>query len=86
VSPEGDVTYDASGLRVEESTTAPAGTRVLTYSEEVGGSDALGVGITFIQHENAVVSIYSELYPSSTMTPADVGRLATAVTDRLAAL
>ena len=46
-----------------------------TYSEDVQGSDALGVGITFVQHENAVVAIYSELYPSSTMTPADVAEI-----------
>ncbi len=85
VGPEGDVTYDASGLRVEESTTEPAGTRVLTYGEEVEGSDALGVGITFVQRENAVVSIYSELYPSSTMTSADVAGLAAVVADRMAA-
>jgi hypothetical protein len=86
LGPEGDIIYDASGLRVKESTTAPAGTRVLTYSEEAGESDALGVGITFIQHENAVLSIYSELYPSSTMTPADVAELAAILTDRMAAL
>jgi hypothetical protein len=56
------------------------------FSEEVSSSDALGVGITFLQHENAVVSLYSELYPSSTMTPADVEDLVTAVRDRLAVL
>jgi hypothetical protein len=86
VGPEGDVTYQASGLRVDESTTAPAGTRMLAYSEDIEGSDALGVGITFIQHENAVVAVYSELYPSSTMTPAEVDTLATAVAARLAML
>ena len=86
IGPEGDVTYEATGLRVEESTTAPAGTRLLTYDEIVEGSGALGVRTTFIQHENAVVAVFSELYPSSTMTPADVATLVAAVTGRLAAL
>ncbi len=86
IGPDGDVTYLASGLGVEESADPPAATRVVTYGEDVDGSDALGVGITFVQHENAIVSIYSELYPSSTMTPADVMEILTAVTLRIAAL
>ena len=86
IGPEGDVTYDATGLSVVESTTASVGTRVLTYSENVEGSDALGVGITFVQHENAVVAVYSELYPSSTMTAEDVAVLVGSVTARIGAL
>jgi hypothetical protein len=83
---DGTVTYQATGLNLEESATAPVGTRVLLFSEDVAGSDILGVATTFVQRKNAVVAIYSELYPSSTMTPADVTQLATTVTGRLAAL
>jgi hypothetical protein len=86
IGADGEVTYDASSLSISESTTAPAGTRVLTYTEDVQGSDALGVDITFIQHENAVVAVFSELYPSSTMTPADVAAIGTAIAGRMAAL
>jgi len=83
---DGIVTYQATGLHLEESATAPVGTRVLRFSEDVAGSDILSVGTTFVQRKNAVIAIYSELYPSSTMTPADVTELAQTVTGRLAAL
>jgi hypothetical protein len=86
IGTDGAVTYEAADLRIAESPGGPAGTRALTYSEDVRGSDALGVEITFIQHENAMVSIYSELYPSSTITADDVDGIVTAVTGRLAAL
>jgi hypothetical protein len=86
VGTDGEVSYGASALEAVESPAAPVGTRVLTYSEVVAGSDALGAGITFVQHENSVVAIYSELYPSSTMTSADVAGLADALSVRLAAL
>jgi hypothetical protein len=86
IGTDGAVSYEAANLRVTESPEPPAGTRVLTYSEEVRGSGALSVGITFMQHENAVVSIYAELYPSSTMTPADVEAIADVIAGRLAAL
>ena len=84
VDADGGVTYDASGLTVSESASPPEGARVLSYSEDAAGTD--GIGITFVQHENAVVAIYSELYPSSTMTPADVSALAGVIAGRVAAL
>jgi hypothetical protein len=86
IGTDGAVSYEATNLRVAESPEPPAGSRVLTYSEDVRGSGALGVGITFIQHENAVVSIYAELYPSSTMTPADVAAIADVVAGRMGTL
>jgi hypothetical protein len=86
VGDDGAATYDAVALRVDESTTAPLGTRVFHYVEDVAGSDILGVSTTFVQRKNAVVAIYSELYPSSTMTPDDVETLTNTITGRVAAL
>jgi hypothetical protein len=59
---------------------------VLTYREDVAVAEALGVGTTFVQHENAVVAIYDELYDSSTMTADDVAAIAEAIAARMAAL
>lgn len=86
VGEDGAVTYQALALHLGESTTAPIGTRVLHFSEDVAGSDILGVATTFVVRKNAVIAIYSELYPSSTMTPNDVAELATTLSERLAAL
>ena len=86
VREDGVVTYDAAALHVEESTTSPLGTRVLEYVEDVAGSDILGVSTTFVQRKNTVVAIYSELYPSSTMTPDDVAKLTDTIAARMAAL
>ncbi|MEO7898229.1 MAG: hypothetical protein ABIR65_13120, partial [Pseudolysinimonas sp.] len=83
---DGTVSYDAVGLHLQESTTAPIGTRQLVFSEDVAGSDILGVSTTFVQRKNAVIAIYAELYPSSTMTAADVATLTATITGRLAAL
>jgi hypothetical protein len=83
---DGVVTYQAVALHVDEATDAPLGTRVVLFSEDVAGSDVLSVGTTFVQRKNAVIAIYSELYPSSTITPADVSRITTTVTGRLAVL
>ncbi len=83
---DGEVTYQALALHVGEATDAPPGTRVVVFSEDVASSDALGVGTTFVQRKNAVIAIYSELYPSSTITTTDVSRITTTVTGRLAAL
>lgn len=83
---DGAVTYQAVALHAEESTTAPVGTRVLHFSEDVASSDIVGVGTTFVLRKNAVIAIYSELYPSSTMTATDVDRIGEALSERLAAL
>jgi hypothetical protein len=83
---DGVVTYQAVALHVDEATDVPLGTRVVLFSEDVAGSDILSVGTTFVQRKNALIAIYSELYPSSTITPADVSRITTSVTGRLAAL
>ncbi len=83
---DGTVTYQAVALHLEESTTAPIGTRVLDFREDVAGSDITGVGTTFVVRKNAVIAIYSELYPSSTMTTTDVAQLAETLAERLAAL
>lgn len=86
VGPTGDVTYAATGLRVDESLPTPTDARVLRYGEDVSGSDVLAVGTTLIQHRNAVVGVYFELYPSSTMTSADVTELVATLTNRIATL
>jgi len=86
IGDEGTPTYDAVGLHVEESTTSPLGTRVLEYVEDVAGSDILGVSTTFVRRRNTVVAIYSELYPSSAMTPDDVAKLTDTIAARMAAL
>jgi hypothetical protein len=86
VGEDGAVTYQAVALRLLESTTAPIGTRVVDLREDVAGSDIVGVGTTFVLRKNAVIAIYSELYPRSTMTTADVTELAGTLADRLAAL
>ena len=66
---DGTVTYQAVALHVEESETgAGRDVRALLFSEDAAVSDTLGVGTTFLQRKNAVIAIYSELYPSSTMT------------------
>jgi hypothetical protein len=83
---DGQPNYVASALTFEESATAPAGTRVVMYGETVTGSEILSVRTTFIQHETAVVAVYAELYPSSTMTGADVAKISDAVATRMAAL
>lgn len=83
---DGAVTYDAVALHLQESTTAPIGTRQFVFSEVVTGSDIISVSTTFVQRKNAVVAIYAELYPISTMTPADVTTLTATVTGRLAAI
>ena len=83
---DGAVTYQAVALHADEATDAPLGTRLVVFREDVSGSDILGVGITFVQRKNAVIAIYSELYPSSTITPADLSRITTTVSGRLAAL
>jgi hypothetical protein len=83
---DGTVTYQAVALHVEESETGPAGMRALLFSEDAAVSDTLGVGTTFLQRKNAVIAIYSELYPSSTMTPDDVTDLAAIIAGRLATL
>lgn len=86
VDETGAATYQAVALHLQESTNAPIGTRVLEFSEEVAGSEIVGVGTTFVVRKNAVIAIYSELYPSSTMMPADVAELAETLSARLAAL
>jgi hypothetical protein len=83
---DGTVTYRAVALHLDESTTAPIGTRVLEFREDVAGSDITGVATTFVVRKNAVIAIYSELYPSSTMTTADVSQLSDTLAQRLAAL
>ncbi len=86
VDENGAVSYEAVALHLEESTTAPIGTRVWEFSEDVAGSDIVGVGTTFVVRKNAVIAIYSELYPNSTMASADVAELADTLSARLAAL
>lgn len=86
VGEDGTVTYQAVALHLDESTIAPIGTRVLHFSEDVAGSDIVGVATTFVVRKNALIAIYSELYPSSTMTLDDVSALATTLSERLAAL
>lgn len=83
---DGTATYQAVALHLDESTTAPVGTRVLDYREDVAGSDITSVGTTFVVRKNAVLAIYTELYPSSTMTPDDAAALATTLADRLSGL
>jgi hypothetical protein len=83
---DGTVTYQAVALHLAESTTAPVGTRILLFSEDAVGSDTLGVTTTFVQRKNAVIAIYSELYPSSTMSPDDVATVTDTIVGRLAGL
>ncbi len=82
----GVVTYQAVALHLEESMTGPASTRTLLFSEDAAVSDTLGVATTFVQRKNAVIAIYSELYPSSTMTQEDVTELSETLAGRLASL
>ena len=83
---DGATNYAATALDATESADAPLGTRVVTYTEDVDGSGIVSVGTTFVQHENAVIAIYDELYSSSTMTAPDIMAVTAAVTGRLAGL
>jgi hypothetical protein len=86
VDPDGAVTWNASGLAVGPLDGLPAGVTGLHYSETVTDTDATAVTTAFLQRDGIVIAVYGELYPSSTITTADVQAVAAAIAGRIALL
>jgi hypothetical protein len=81
---DGDtVTWDAVGLNVSPLSDLPADVSGLRYVETVTSPPGTSVTTTFLQRDGVVVSVYSELTPTSSITQADVDAVAAAVAQRL---
>jgi hypothetical protein len=86
VDAAGAVTWNATGLTVAPLDALPTGVAGVQYHETVTDTDATAVTTAFLQRDGVVIAVYGELYPSSTITPADVQAVATAIAGRLAVL
>jgi hypothetical protein len=82
----GTVTWNATGLTVAPLDALPTGVAGLQYHETVTDTDATAVTTALLQRDGVVIAVYGELYPSSTITPADVEAVAEAIAGRLGVL
>ena len=77
--------YDAVDLSAKRLTGSDA-VAGIEYREKVSDSDEHTTTVYFLQRDSVMVSIYAELFESSTITAADVDRIADDVTERMAIL